>query len=198
MSASVKKISVRMMVVTALMAALCLISNYFSIPVPIGIDQSRIHLGNVFCILSAFLLGPVPGGFAAGIGAFFYDLFAGYGAECVITFINKFLMAFVCGLILRLLTRGRDLSQPQLIIRRVAAAVCGCLSYVALYMAKSYVELYLESNIGQAVDRSAAIWATVAGKGYISLVNGLIAVVVANLIYSAVAAALKKQHISLY
>lgn len=55
----------------------------------------------------------------------------------------------------------------------------------------------MESNIGEAVDRSAAIWATVAGKGYISLVNGLIAVVVANLIYSSIAAALKKQHLSI-
>ena len=58
-------------------------------------------------------------------------------------------------------------------------------------MTKSYITLYLESNIGEAVDRSATIWATVVGKGYISLVNGLIAVVVANLIYSSIAAALK-------
>ena len=66
-----------------------------------------------------------------------------------------------------------------------------------LYMTKSYITLYLESNIGEAVDRSATIWATVVGKGYISLVNGLIAVVVANLIYSSIAAALKKQHLSI-
>ena len=49
-------------VIIGLMAALCLVSNYFSFPVPIGIDKSRIHLGNVFCILSAFMLGPVGGG----------------------------------------------------------------------------------------------------------------------------------------
>jgi len=66
-----------------------------------------------------------------------------------------------------------------------------------LYITKSYITLYLQSNIGEAVDRSAAIWATVLGKGYTSLVNGLIAVVVANLIYSTIAGALKKQHLSL-
>ena len=191
MGVTLKKITVRQLVVIGLMAALCLVSNYFSIPIPIGIDKSRIHLGNVFCILSAFMLGPVGGGLAAGIGAFFY------GAECVITFVNKFLMAFVCGGLLKLLTRAGELPQLQLIWRRVAASVAGCLTYVALYMTKSYITLYLESNIGEAVDRSAAIWATVAGKGYISLVNGLIAVVVANLIYSSIAAALKKQHLSL-
>ena len=167
MGVTLKKITVRQLVIIGLMAALCLVSNYFSIPIPIGIDKSRIHLGNVFCILSAFMLGPVGGGFAAGIGAFFYDIFTGYGAECIITFVNKFLMAFVCGGLLKLLTRASDLPQLQLIWRRVVASVAGCLTYVALYMTKSYITLYLESNIGEAVDRSTTIWATVAGKGYI-------------------------------
>ncbi len=197
MSVTLKKITVRQIVIIGLMAALCLVSNYFSFPVPIGIDKSRIHLGNVFCILSAFMLGPVGGGLAAGIGAFFYDIFTGYGAECIITFINKFLMAFVCGWLLNLMTRAKKLPQLQLILRRIIASVAGCLTYVVLYMTKSYITLYLESNIGEAVDRSATIWATVIGKGYVSLVNGLIAVVVANLIYSSIAAALKKQHLSI-
>ena len=109
MSVTLKKITVRQIVIIGLMAALCLVSNYFSFPVPIGIDKSRIHLGNVFCILSAFMLGPVGGGLAAGIGAFFYDIFTGYGAECIITFINKFLMAFVCGWLLNLMTRAKEL-----------------------------------------------------------------------------------------
>lgn len=192
-----KQITTRQLTVIGLMAALCLVSNYFSIPVPIGIDSSRIHLGNVFCIFSAFLLGPVGGGLAAGIGAFFYDIFTGYGAECIITFINKFLMAFVAGWLHQLLTRKENLSQASLIVRRVIAAAAGCVTYVVLYMTKSYITLYLQSNIGEAVDRSAAIWATVLGKGSTSLVNGLIAVVVANLIYSTIAGALKKQHLSL-
>ncbi len=197
MRLKMKEITVRQLVIIGLMAALCLVSNYFSFPVPIGIDQSRIHLGNVFCILSAFILGPIGGGLAAGIGAFFYDIFTGYGAECIITFINKFLMAFVCGWLVNLMTRGKQLPQIQLVVRRIIASVAGCLTYVVLYMTKSYITLYLESNIGEAVDRSATIWATVIGKGYVSLVNGLIAVVVANLVYSSIAAALKKQHLSI-
>lgn len=152
---------------------------------------------HIKCDKEAFMLGPVGGGLAAGIGAFFYDIFTGYGAECIITFINKFLMAFVCGWLLNLMTRAKELPQLQLILRRIIASVAGCLTYVVLYMTKSYITLYLESNIGEAVDRSATIWATVIGKGYVSLVNGLIAVVVANLIYSSIAAALKKQHLSI-
>lgn len=188
--------AVRTIVIIGLMAALCLVSNYFSIPIPTGIDKSRIHLGNVFCILSAFILGPVGGGFAAGIGAFFYDIFTGYGAECIITFINKFLMAFVCGYILQKISQA-DMPQKKLIPRRIAASVAGSLTYVVLYCIKNYVTLYLQSNIGEVVDRSAAIWSTVIAKGYTSLVNALIAVVVANLIYAPLAAALKRQHLSL-
>ena len=67
MSVTLKKITVRQIVIIGLMAALCLVSNYFSFPVPIGIDKSRIHLGNVFCILSAFMLGPVGGGLARAL-----------------------------------------------------------------------------------------------------------------------------------
>ena len=122
MSVTLKKITVRQIVIIGLMAALCLVSKYFSFPVPIGIDKSRIHLGNVFCILSAFMLGPVGGGLAAGIGAFFYDIFTGYGAECIITFINKFLMAFVCGWLLNLMTRAKELLRDGQSVKEAAAA----------------------------------------------------------------------------
>ena len=53
------------------------------------------------------------------------------------------------------LTRAKELPQLQLILRRIIASVAGCLTYVVLYMTKSYITLYLESNIGEAVDRSA-------------------------------------------
>ncbi len=49
-------------------AALVFVSNYLSVPVPVAIGSvSRIHLGNIFCLLSGFVLGPVGGGLAAGI-----------------------------------------------------------------------------------------------------------------------------------
>lgn len=49
-------------------AALVFVSNYLSVPVPVAIgDVSRIHLGNIFCLLSGFVLGPIGGGLAAGI-----------------------------------------------------------------------------------------------------------------------------------
>ena len=41
---------------------------------------SKVHFANAMCILAGLLLGPVPGGIAAGLGSALYDLMAGYGA----------------------------------------------------------------------------------------------------------------------
>ena len=60
--------STRRLTLVGVMAAFCFLSNYLSIPIG---DVSRIHFGNVFCVLSGLLLGPVAGGLCGGIGAFF-------------------------------------------------------------------------------------------------------------------------------
>ena len=47
-------------------AALVFVSSMISIPIPVAIGSvTRIHLGNIFCLLSGFILGPVGGGLAA-------------------------------------------------------------------------------------------------------------------------------------
>lgn len=80
-------------------AALVFVSNMVSIPIPVAIgDVSRIHLGNIFCLLSGFVLGPVGGGLAAGIGSALYDVTnPAYIASAPFTFVFKFLLAAVCG-----------------------------------------------------------------------------------------------------
>ena len=182
------KITVRWLVLVGLMAALCLIGNYFSIPIPIGIDRSRIHAGTILCILSSFMLGPLGGGLAAGIGGFLFDIFTGYGWECIITFANKFAMSFVCGWIL---VAGRRRAIDAGLGRRILASVAGTFTYVALYMAKSAVQLSLLSNTGGEADAGVTILATVLGKGGISLLNGMIAVVLANVLFTAIRPAIR-------
>ena len=47
---------------TAVFAALVFVSSMLSVPIPVAIgDVTRIHLGNIFCLLSGFVLGPVCG-----------------------------------------------------------------------------------------------------------------------------------------
>ena len=62
-------------VTVGLLGALVFVSNYLSFPIPVPVgDISRIHLGNAFCLLAGFVMGPIGGGLASGIGAMLYDL----------------------------------------------------------------------------------------------------------------------------
>ena len=78
-----------------LMAAIVFVVNYFRIP----FMGTQLHMTNALCVLCGLLFGPSAGFLAAGIGSGLYDIVAGWGAECVITFINKGAIALVAGLI---------------------------------------------------------------------------------------------------
>ena len=43
---------------TAVFAALVFVASIISVPVPAAFGMTRIHLGNIFCLLSGFVLGP--------------------------------------------------------------------------------------------------------------------------------------------
>ena len=64
------KNSIYKIVTVGLLGALVFVSNYLSFPIPVPVgDISRIHLGNAFCLLAGFVMGPIGGGLASGIGA---------------------------------------------------------------------------------------------------------------------------------
>ena len=78
-----------------LMASIVFVVNYFRIP----FMGTQLHMTNALCVLCGLLFGPGAGFLAAGIGSGLYDIVAGWGAECIITFVNKGAIAFVAGLI---------------------------------------------------------------------------------------------------
>ena len=127
-----------------------------------------IGLGNVFCILSGLLLGPVYGGLAAGVGSGVFDLVGGWASSAPTTLINKFMMAFVCGAIA---WSGR--SEGRRLYRVIAGAVSGSLTYCVLYLFKSFVEAKLEGSADEAM---AILLGT---KAAATIVNAVIADVVA-------------------
>ena len=166
----------------AVMAAVVCVVTFFRFP----LMGSKVHFANSMCLLSGLLFGPVGGGLAAGIGSALYDaLFGGYGAvECAITFVSKFLMAFICALIAG---KAKDGSGAAAKARMTAACVIGALSYVALYMLKTFV--YQRFVYGYPGD---AVWVTMLGKLPASLINAVFAMVVTPVIYAALLPALKK------
>lgn len=149
------------------LSAMVFAANYISIPIG---DISRIHFGNVFCVLSGLLLGPVSGGLCAGFGGFFYDLTNPlYAAEAPITFLLKFILGFAVGALAH-----SGASHGERPVKNTVAAVAGSLLYVAAYLCKNFIfESMMLRNPIETVMTKLAI------KGVSSLVNGMIAVVVA-------------------
>lgn len=91
-------------VYTALFTALCCIATML-IQIPLAATNGYIHLGDAFVILSGIILGKKYGGFAAGVGSAFADLFTGYAYFAPITFVIKFLTAFCTAVIYKRVTR---------------------------------------------------------------------------------------------
>ncbi len=179
--------NVALIALVGLMGALCFASNYLSFPLPVPVGpMTRIHLGNSIVLLSGFLLGPVPGGLAAGFGAMFYDLLnPAYVADAPYTFAFKFAMAFVCGLVARLGQAG-----ARRHFQNILAAVAGQAAYIALYLTKTYFYLVY-------FDRAApeAIAISMGTKALSSTVNALLAVIVSVPLAFALRAALERAHI---
>lgn len=178
-----KKTSAYKIAAVAIFAALSFVSSTISVPIPVAIgSMTRIHLGNIFCLLSGFVLGPVGGGLAAGIGSALYDLTnPAYITSAPFTFAFKFMLAAVCGWVAY--AGGANAENQK---RNIVAAVSGSATYMVLYLGKSFIKgVMLGSEIG-------AVLTSVGTKFITSGVNAIIAVVVSVPMCIAIKAALKK------
>ena len=165
-----------------LMASIVFVVNYFRIP----FMGTQLHMTNALCVLCGLLFGPSAGFLAAGIGSGLYDIVAGWGAECIITFINKGAIALVAGLIGYHAAR-KDESVPADHAKIILGSILGALTYVALYMLKTFVA-------GQLIDGLTldAVTAKMLTKLPGSLMNAVFAFIVAPILLGALKPALKK------
>ena len=91
----------RAMVMTALFAALGYVATrILQIPTPSG---GYVNLGDTVVILGAYLLGPVYGAVAGGIGPALADLLSGYAIYVPATLVIKAVMALLAALVYRAL-----------------------------------------------------------------------------------------------
>ncbi|MBQ6254954.1 MAG: ECF transporter S component [Clostridia bacterium] len=161
------------LVFVGVLAAMVYVVTLFRFPL-LG---SKVHFANAVCLLGGMLLGPWLGGIAAGLGSALYDAFTGYDfLNVMITFVSKFAMAWVCGAIMHKTGKGK-----LRIDRTVLSAVAGALTYVALYMLKSYITGAIAGNG----------WGVVSTKFPAAILNAAAAIVAAPIFYHAVLPALK-------
>lgn len=165
-----------------LMAAMIFVLNYLRIP----FMGTQLHMTNALCVLSGLLFGPGAGFLAAGLGSGLYDIVAGWGAECVITFINKGAVALIAGLIAHRTAHKPSLSRGDH-ARIAVASVLGALTYVALYMLKTFVFGLLVN--GMTIEGvSASMLSKLPG----SLINAVFSFVVAPILLNALRPALRQ------
>lgn len=163
-------------IIVGLMAALVYAGNYLQIKIPNGVLVTRIHLGNSMCLLAGLLFGALNGGLASGIGAGLYDLFDPvYIVSAPYTFISKFAMGMTAGLL-------RTNNEKK---RVITAAIVGQVTYIVLYLLKTYVTIIILGGTSQAA------WAAVGTNAITSTVNAILAVVIAVPLYFMLRAALK-------
>jgi biotin transporter BioY len=92
-------------------------------------------------------------------------------------------MAFLCGII-------AHHAGKEKVWKYILAALLGAALYVVLYLGKSFLESYLVMGIALDV-----VWVTIAQKGVVSIVNGIIAAVVSVPLYLALRSSLQKFHL---
>ena len=150
--------------------ALIYVGSLISFYIPVGIGTpTRLHLGNGFCLLSGLILGPIWGGFAAGVGSVFLDLTnPAYIAGAPITFIFKFLMGAVCGAI-AMDKSGHGINKRKNLI----GGILGQLTYIVLYIGKTFLSL----NLLFGVPKEGA-WGVLATKLGSSVINAVFAVII--------------------
>lgn len=157
-------------------------SAFLQIPIPTVIGNTRLHMGNVVCLLAGMLLGPFRGGLAAGIGSMLFDLTnPAYISSAPFTFVFKFAMAWICG---RITTRhtddrmngdcGKKQRGTSVRTRYLFGSAAGSLAYIICYLTKNFVEHRFVLELPME-----AVMLTIAQKALVSGVNGAIACIAA-------------------
>ncbi|MBQ7827462.1 MAG: ECF transporter S component [Clostridia bacterium] len=121
MNAKIKKT-----VMASLLAALCCIATMIiKVPSPLN---GYLNLGDSVVLLCGWMLSPLYGFLAAGLGSALADLFSGYVAYAPATFVIKGLMAVTAYLVLRFM-KNRMGSVPSRVIGGIAVEVLMVAGY---------------------------------------------------------------------
>lgn len=173
----------------ALFAALCYIGfSYFRIDIPVGTEKTAFHMGNVFCVLAALFIGGFWGGLSGAVGMTIADLTTGYVTSAPKTFLLKLCIGLVAGLLAHKvfhISRDEERKVPLSV-----ATVLSCTAGMAFnVVADPIVGYFYKTYILGVPQEAAAIWAKMGAVT--TLVNAVVAVIVASIFYLALRPALK-------
>ena len=176
-----RKTDVRTLALASLFAALCYIGfSFFKIDIPVGTEKTAFHLGNVFCVLAALFLGGLWGGMAGAVGMTIADLTSGYVTSAPKTFLLKLCIGLIVGLV------ARRVFHLDRVLGTVVSTACGMAFNV---VADPVVGYFYKTYVLGVPQDAAATWAKIGAVT--TLVNAVVAVVVASAFYLALRPALE-------
>lgn len=180
----------RTLALAALFTALCYIGfTYCKIDIPVGAEKTAFHLGNVFCVLAALLLGGFWGGMAGAIGMTLADLTTAYVTSAPKTFILKLCIGLLVGLVAHKvfhISKEEDRKVPL----PVATVISCCAGMVFNMVADPVVGYFYKTYVLGVPQDAAKVWAKIGAMT--TSVNAVIAIVAATIFYLALRPALKK------
>lgn len=184
---------VRTLVTAAMFAALCYIGfAFFRIDIPVGTEKTAFHLGNVFCVLGALFLGGLWGGMAGAVGLTIADLTSAYVTSAPKTFLLKLGIGLIAGLMAHKVFHISKNDQKK--VPLPVATVLSCAAGMAFnVVADPLVGYFYKMYVLGVPQEVATIWAKMGA--ITTLVNAVIAVVVASVLYLALRPALKRANL---
>lgn len=128
-------------VLSALLAALtCICTMVIRIPSPLN---GYIHIGDGVVLLCGWILSPVYGLLAAGIGAALADLLSGYALYAPVTFVIKASMVLcIC-----YLTRALEKHTRPLVAKLIGSVVAECVMVVGYLLFESILYGFVPSLV---------------------------------------------------
>ena len=160
--ASSKELLLKLCVAGMFAALICVATMLIQIPTPA--THGYIHFGDCFILIAAWVLGPVYGFAAGGIGSALADYFTGYIHYVPGTFVIKGLIAVIAAVIVRaFLKKSEKLRLPGYIVGGIAGEafmVGGYYLYAATALGKGFL-VALDSVFGNVVQGAFGVVAGV-------------------------------------
>ena len=185
---------VRTLSMAALFAALCYIGfTYCKIDIPVGMEKTAFHLGNVFCVLAALFLGGLWGGMAGAVGMTIADLTTAYVTSAPKTFLLKLCIGLITGFVAHKIFKLSQDKENRKIPLTVATVISCAAGMGFNIVADPLVGYFYKMYILGVPQEAASIWAKIGA--ITTSVNAVVAVVAATVLYMALRKAMKRSNL---
>ncbi len=189
-----KPTDVRILSMAALFAALCYIGfTYCKIDIPVGMEKTAFHLGNVFCVLAALFIGGLWGGMSGAVGMTIADLTTSYVTSAPKTFLLKLCIGLITGFVAHKIFKiSQDKEDRK--IPLTEATVISCAAGMGFnIVADPLVGYFYKMYVLGVPQQAAGIWAKIGA--ITTSVNAVVAVIAASLLYVALRKAMKRTNL---